>query len=149
MESSQNAQGIKASYTLPEIICRSVVWMTFLVACNVENLGSIPGSGRSPGEGMATHSSILVWKIPWTEKPGRLQSIGSQRAGHSWAKYLPDLDWSTYWGCKWVSQDGIQFLHPPGELPLQPFLFGACVLSVDWNYKGRSRNSCIIGQCFS
>ena len=31
----------------------------------------IPGSGRSPGEGMATHSSILAWEIPWTEGPGR------------------------------------------------------------------------------
>ena len=35
---------------------------------------------------MATHSSILAWKIPWKEKPGRLQSIGSQRVGHDWAK---------------------------------------------------------------
>ena len=34
---------------------------------------------------MATHSSILAWKIPWTEKPGGLQSMGSQRAGHDWA----------------------------------------------------------------
>ena len=33
-------------------------------------------------EGMATHSSILAWRIPWTEEPGRLQSIGSQRVGH-------------------------------------------------------------------
>ena len=31
---------------------------------------------------MATHSSTLAWKIPWTEKPGELQSMGSQRAGH-------------------------------------------------------------------
>ena len=31
---------------------------------------------------MATHSSILAWKIPWTEKPGSLQSMGSQRVGH-------------------------------------------------------------------
>ena len=31
---------------------------------------------------MATHSSILAWKIPWMEKPGRLQSMGSQRVGH-------------------------------------------------------------------
>ena len=31
---------------------------------------------------MATHSSILAWRIPWTEKPGRLQSMGSQRVGH-------------------------------------------------------------------
>ena len=34
-------------------------------------------------KGMATHSSILVWKIPWTEEPGRLQSTGSQRVRHS------------------------------------------------------------------
>ena len=33
-------------------------------------------------EGMATHSSILAWRIPWTEEPGRLQSIGSQRVRH-------------------------------------------------------------------
>ena len=31
---------------------------------------------------MATHSSILAWKIPWMEEPGRLQSMGSQRVGH-------------------------------------------------------------------
>ena len=35
-----------------------------------------PGSGRSPGDEMATHSSILAWKIPWTEEPGGLQSMG-------------------------------------------------------------------------
>ena len=40
--------------------------------------GSVPGLGRSPGEGMATHSSFLAWRIPWTEDPGRLQSMGSQ-----------------------------------------------------------------------
>ena len=33
-------------------------------------------------EEMATHSSILAWKIPWTEEPGGLQSMGSQRVGH-------------------------------------------------------------------
>ena len=33
-------------------------------------------------EGMATHTSILAWRIPWTEEPGRLQSIGLHRAGH-------------------------------------------------------------------
>ena len=33
-------------------------------------------------KGMATHFSTLAWKIPWTEKPGRLQSMGSQRVGH-------------------------------------------------------------------
>ena len=34
-------------------------------------------------KGMATHSSILAWRIPWTEEPGGLQSMGSQRAGHN------------------------------------------------------------------
>ena len=33
-------------------------------------------------KGMATHSSFLAWRIPWTEEPGRLQSMGSQRVGH-------------------------------------------------------------------
>ena len=51
-------------------------------AYNVGDPGSIPGLGRSPGEGMETHSSILAWKIPWTEEPGRLQSMESQRVGH-------------------------------------------------------------------
>ena len=51
-------------------------------ACNARDLGLIPGSGRSLGEGMATHSSILAWKIPWTEKSGRLQFMGSQRVGN-------------------------------------------------------------------
>ena len=39
--------------------------------------GLIPGLGRSPGGGNATHSSILAWEIPWTEEPGGLQSMGS------------------------------------------------------------------------
>ena len=34
------------------------------------------------GKGMATHSSILTWEIPWTEEPGGLQSMGLQRVGH-------------------------------------------------------------------
>ena len=40
--------------------------------------GSIPGSGSSPGEGMAINPVILAWKIPWTEEPGGLQYIGSK-----------------------------------------------------------------------
>ena len=56
-----------------------------LPACagNVRDPGSIPGSGRSPGGGRATHSSILAWRIPWTVEPGGLQSVGSQRVGHN------------------------------------------------------------------
>ena len=44
--------------------------------------GSIPGSEDPLEKGMATHSSILAWRIPWTEEPGGLHSIGSQRVGH-------------------------------------------------------------------
>ena len=41
-------------------------------ACNVGDPGLISGLGRCPETGMATHSSILAWRIPWTEKSGRL-----------------------------------------------------------------------------
>ena len=46
---------------------------------NVGDASSIPGSGRSLEDSMATHSSILAWKIPRTEEPGELQSTGSLR----------------------------------------------------------------------
>ena len=42
---------------------------------DAEDSGSIPGSGRFPGGGNATHSSIFVWEIPWTGEPGKLQSL--------------------------------------------------------------------------
>ena len=47
-------------------------------AGDIRDAAPIPGSGRSPGEGHGTHSSIIAWEIPRTEEPGRLQSIGSQ-----------------------------------------------------------------------
>ena len=43
------------------------------------DLGLILGSGTSMEEGIATHSSVLAWRIPWTEEPDGLQSMGSQR----------------------------------------------------------------------
>ena len=44
----------------------------------------VPSLGREDPleKAMATHSSILAWKIPWTVEPGRLKSMGSQRVGH-------------------------------------------------------------------
>ena len=51
-------------------------------AGDIRDAGLIPGSGRSPEEGMVIHSSTLAWRIPWTEKPGRLQSRGSQSVEH-------------------------------------------------------------------
>ena len=49
--------------------------------CNAEDQGWIPRSRRSLGKEMATHSSILAWRIPWTEELGRLQSMESQKSG--------------------------------------------------------------------
>ena len=51
-------------------------------AGEARNMGPIPGSGRSLEEEMATLSSILAWEISQTEETGRLQPVGSQRAGH-------------------------------------------------------------------
>ena len=66
-----------------------VVGEASLVAQPVKNLPVTQETGvrslnqEDPLEGeMATHCSILAWRIPWTEEPGGLQSIGSQRVGH-------------------------------------------------------------------
>ena len=50
-------------------------------AGDMREAGSIPGREDPLEEGKATHSSILAWKIPWTEKPGGLQSVRLQRVG--------------------------------------------------------------------
>jgi len=47
-------------------------------ACSEGDLGSIPGLERSPGKGHGNLLRILAWRIPWTEEPGELQSMGSQ-----------------------------------------------------------------------
>ena len=47
-------------------------------SCNVREWGLIPGSGRSPGEGHGNPFSILAGRIPWTEEPGKLQSMLSE-----------------------------------------------------------------------
>ena len=60
-------------------------------AYNAGDLGSTPGSGRSPGKGMATHSSILAWRIPWRVEPGRLHGVTK-----SWT-WLSD--WLTWISC--------------------------------------------------
>jgi len=68
------------------------IWFIYLVlcllgsTCNVGDSGdasSVPGSGRSPAGGNGNYSCILAWKIPWTEQPGRIQSMGSQRVEHN------------------------------------------------------------------
>ena len=51
-------------------------------AGDARDVVSILGTGRSPGEGNGDHSSILAWKIPWTEEPGELQTMWLQRVRH-------------------------------------------------------------------
>ena len=57
-------------------------------AYNAGDPGSVPGSGDLLEKEMATHSSTLAWKMPWTEEPGWLQSMGSQRVRQDWATSL-------------------------------------------------------------
>ena len=59
--------------------------------CNVGDLGLIPGSGSSLEKRMATHSSILAWRIPWTKEPSEPQSMGSKRVRHDWATNTPSF----------------------------------------------------------
>ena len=78
--------------------CSCIIWVTtgasrvaLMVknppanAGDVRDMGSIPGLRVSLEEGMATHFSILVWRIPWTEESSRLQSIGLYRVRHDWS----------------------------------------------------------------
>jgi len=59
--------------------CRLPQWLSSKEsACNVGDMGLLPGVGDPLEKGMATHSSILVRKITWTDEPGRLQSIVSK-----------------------------------------------------------------------
>ena len=51
-------------------------------ARNIRAASLCPGPENPLEKGMATHSSILAWKIPWTEEPGGLQSMGLQKVGH-------------------------------------------------------------------
>ena len=64
---------------------------------NAGDTGLIPELGRFPGEGDATHSSILAWRIPWTEEPDGLQSMRSPRVRHDWeTKHSSSSGESTY-----------------------------------------------------
>ena len=68
------------SSILASLVVHSVNSLPAVQETQVQSLGEeIPLE-----KGMATHSSILAWRIPWTEEPGGLQSVGSQRVGHDW-----------------------------------------------------------------
>ena len=80
-----------------------------LVAQMIKNLLAVQeaqvltlGQEEPLEKGTATHSSILAWRIPWTEEPGGLQSRGSQRVGHDWATNTFTFLTSVNWECLYV-----------------------------------------------
>ena len=91
------ASGLQSGVHTPQKTCKRIYGgseeyiRTFLLAQTVKHLLTmqetrvqslgLPNEDLLEKE-MATHSSILAWEIPWTEKPGRLQSMGSQKVGH-------------------------------------------------------------------
>ena len=65
----------------PSLVAQSVKDLPAVQETQIRSLGQEDPLEKE----IATHSSILAWEIPWTEKPGRVQSMGSQRVGHDWA----------------------------------------------------------------
>ena len=86
----------------------------------------------STEKAMAPHSSTLAWKIPWTEDPGRLQSMGSLRVRHDWATSL-SLSTFMHWRRKWQPTP----VFVPGESQGQGSLMGCCLwgctVGHDWS----------------
>ena len=62
----------------PKLVAQMLKRLSTMWETQVQSLGREDPLEKE----MATHSSIVAWKIPWTEEPGRLQSMGSQRVGH-------------------------------------------------------------------
>ena len=83
------------------------------------------GLGDPLEKEMETHSSILAWRIPWTEEPGGLQSTGSQRVEHDWATSLTHslTEWSTSFS---------YFLQFKSEFGKKEFMIQATVSSRSW-----------------
>ena len=90
-----------------------VAQMVKRLAYSAGDLGLIPGLGRSSGEEMATHSSTLAWKIPWTEEHGRLQSVGSLESDttellhfHALEKEMAIHSSTFVWKIPWTEEHG-------------------------------------------
>ena len=81
----------------------------------LENLSLLFWIVSSPlsGKAMAPHSSTLAWKIPWTEEPGRLQSMGSRRVGHDWATSL-SLHTFMHWKKEMATHSRVLAWRVPG-----------------------------------
>ena len=98
---------------------------TSLVAQTVKHLPAVQETRvRSLGwkvpleKGTATHSSILAWRIPCTEKPGGLQPVGSQRVGHDRVTNMGTVPW--WWGSVWPHGDMLSQQWAAGSPSPQP-----------------------------
>ena len=91
---------------------------------------------------MATQSTILAWKIPWREEPGRLRSMGSQRVGHDWATSFSFFTLCTVYNSQdketikmsintWMDKEDVLYIYSEGHL----VVFGS--LRLHWLYPAR------------
>ena len=108
-----------------------------LSAWNAGDLGSIPGQEDPLEKEMATHSSILAWRIPWMEEPGGLQSTGSQRVRHDWVTslslsfFLHIIGLKIYWAWPCPSEQGV--VSPSVSLYYQETFISLLSLSISQN----------------
>ena len=91
-------------------------------ACNAGDPGLIPGLGRSPGEGNSNLLQHSCLKIPWTDEPDRLESMGSQRVRHDWATSLSLYEITRLNGNCHISAPSKQ----ETQRTMTSFLFGSC-----------------------
>ena len=105
-----------------------LICTTVLMAQMVKNLSTVQETWvqflgwKDPLEkGMTTHSSILAWRIPWTEEPGRLQSMGLKRGRHNWVTFIYIHTLMTGWLCSekcratipnWLQLEQLCFAFP-------------------------------------
>ena len=105
----------------------------------------------------ATHSSILTWKIPWTEEPGRLQSKGSQKVKHGWTQHTAEyhyiillfvfyykLSFKVYFFCMSIATLTLFSFELAWNIFFHHFTFILCVFSSEVSYRQNTEASCIL-----
>ena len=113
-------------------------------SCNAGDLVWSLGQEDPLKKEVTTHSSILAWRIPWTEEPGGLQSMGSQRVRHDWATntFTHSISVETSYAVIWIEDSQLSIQATESLFSVSLFLFGRQVhlyyLFSDSTYKGWS-----------
>ena len=102
-----------------------VMWETGVQSLSQEN---------SLEKGMATHSSIFAWRIPWTEEPGGLQSMGSQRVRHDWAA-------STQTHTEWPAQNLANDMYLTNTIYTRFFIYSWALYILHSDLRRRNKDS--------